>query len=63
MMNSKTIVGDQYFNEPKLRQRYALHGIPFLDWGPMTSWPNRAEAAVKLFNTYKQMEPNLKYVA
>eukprot|EP00975_Prorocentrum_lima_P070847 12934400-Prorocentrum_lima.AAC.1 len=49
MVNPKTIVGDKYCAEPKIQQCSTFHGVRFRGLGPMTPWPNRAEAAVKWF--------------
>ena len=49
------ICGDNYFHEDKFKQYYAYWGIKPIALGPNTPWPNRAEAAVKLFKHYAQI--------
>jgi len=47
--------GDSYFMENDLKEWHALHGIKPIELGPHTPWPNRAEAAVKLFKHCAQI--------
>ena len=47
--NPKAICADSYFMEPPYIQFYNTKGIKTIQLGPNTPWPNRAEAAVKLF--------------
>ena len=51
----KAVVGDNYFMEPDFRKWYDYHGIKPIELGANTPWPNRAEAAVKLFKHYSQI--------
>ena len=48
-LNPKYIVGDQGFSGQNLEAYYNRKGIKFISLGPQTPWPNRAEAAVRLF--------------
>ena len=48
-LNPKYIVGDQGFSGQNLEAYYNRKGIRFISLGPQTPWPNRAEAAVRLF--------------
>lgn len=48
-LNPKYIVGDQGFSGFELEAFYSRKGIRFVPLGPQTPWPNRAEAAVRLF--------------
>ena len=48
-LNPKYIVGDQGFSGQNLEAFYNRKGIRFISLGPQTPWPNRAEAAVRLF--------------
>ena len=48
-LSPKYIVGDQGFSGTELESFYNRKGIRFIPLGPHTPWPNRAEAAVKLF--------------
>ena len=48
-LNPKYIVGDQGFSGQTLEAFYNRKGIRFISLGPQTPWPNRAEAAVRLF--------------
>ena len=48
-LNPKYIVGDQGFSGQTLEAFYHRKGIRFISLGPQTPWPNRAEAAVRLF--------------
>ena len=48
-LNPKYIVGDQGFSGHNLEAYYNRKGIRFISLGPQTPWPNRAEAAVRLF--------------
>jgi len=69
----KAICGDNYFHEEEFKKWYQYHGIRPIELGPFTPWPNRAEAAVKLFKhyanilidsirRYETIEPSLKQV-
>ena len=44
----KAICADEYFTGDKLYPWFETLGIRIIRLGPMTPWPNRAEAAVKL---------------
>ena len=48
-LGPKYIVGDQGFLGTELEAFYNREGIRFIALGPQTPWPNRAEAAVRLF--------------
>ena len=48
----KTICADMAFTTDKFASFYRHHGIRPLPTGPGTPWPNRAEAAVRLFKLY-----------
>ena len=48
-LNPKYIVGDPGFSGQALEAYYNRKGIRFITLGPQTPWPNRAEAAVRLF--------------
>ena len=48
-LSPKYIVGDQGFSGTELEAFYNRKGIRFIALGPQTPWPNRAEAAVRLF--------------
>ena len=48
-LTPKYIVGDQGFSGTELESFYNRKGIRFSPLGPQTPWPNRAEAAVRLF--------------
>jgi len=48
-LSPKYIVGDQGFSGLELEAFYNRKGIRFIALGPQTPWPNRAEAAVRLF--------------
>ena len=48
-LNPKYFVGDQGFSGQTLEAFYNRKGIRFISLGPQTPWPNRAEAAVRLF--------------
>ena len=48
-LSPKYIVGDQGFSGTELEAFYNRKGIRFIPLGPNTPWPNRAEAAVRLF--------------
>ena len=48
-LSPKYIVGDQGFSGLELEAFYNRKGIKFISLGPHTPWPNRAEAAVRLF--------------
>ena len=43
------ICGDSYFHEDAFSRWYASENIKPIALGPNTPWPNRAEAAVKVF--------------
>ncbi len=45
----KSMVADMAFANGDMERFYAYWGIRFLATGPRTPWPNRAEAAVRLF--------------
>ena len=45
----KAVVGDQAFHTPSWETFYRTRGIKPVSIGPGTPWPNRAEAAVRLF--------------
>jgi hypothetical protein len=45
----KTVVGDMAFTTPEFRAFFAHKGISLLATGVRAPWPNRAEAAVRLF--------------
>ena len=51
----KAIVADNYFMEPDFKKWYSYNGIKPIELGANTPWPNRAEAAVKLFKHYAQI--------
>ena len=48
-LSPKYTVGDQGFSGLELEAFYNRKGIRFIALGPQTPWPNRAEAAVRLF--------------
>ena len=48
-LNPKYVVGDQGFSRQNLEAYHNRKGIRFISLGPQTPWPNRAEAAVRLF--------------
>ena len=48
-LSPKYIVGDQGFSGLELEAFYNRKGIRFIALRPQTPWPNRAEAAVRLF--------------
>ena len=48
-LSPKYIVGDQGFSGTELESFYNRKGNRFIALGPQTPWPNRAEAAVRLF--------------
>jgi len=54
-LRPKALCGDSYFMEPDFKEWYNFHGIKTIELGPHTPWPNRAEAAVKLFKHYSQI--------
>jgi len=54
-LKPRAICGDSYFMESDFKEWYAFHGIKPIELGPHTPWPNRAEAAVKLFKHYAQI--------
>jgi len=66
----KAVCADMAFHTPKSFQDfYRLHSVKPLPTGPATPWPNRAEAAVRLFKQFFQSlvhevlkNPNLKHV-
>ena len=45
----KSICGDMAFAGDKFQQLFKENGIKPIPTGPATPWPNRAEAAVRLF--------------
>ena len=47
--------GDSYFHEPQFLRWYAYKNIKPIALGPNTPWPNRAEAAVKVFKKHAQI--------
>ena len=54
-LTPKALCGDGYFMEPDFKEWYAFKGIKTIEFGPHTPWPNRAEAAVKLFKHYSEI--------
>ena len=48
----KYVFADSMFMTPKLETFYITHGIAAKPVGPMTPWPNRAEAAVRIFKQH-----------
>ena len=48
--NPKYIVADQAFMREELESYYIRQGIRPIALGPGTPWPNRAEAAIRMFN-------------
>eukprot|EP00435_Cladocopium_sp_Y103_P069455 s1543_g33.t1 len=48
-LNPKYIVADQAFMGPEMEDYYNRHNIRPISLGPGTPWPNRAEAAIRLF--------------
>ena len=48
-LSPKYIVGEQGFSGTEFEAFYNWKGIRFIALGPQTPWPNRAEAAVRLF--------------
>ena len=55
-LSPKYIVGDQGFSGTELEAFYNRKGIRFIALGPQTPWPNRAEAAVRLFKQQVRLE-------
>ena len=45
----KALVADMAFSGPTFQKFYAFHNIKYIPTGSYTPWPNRAEAAVRLF--------------
>jgi hypothetical protein len=45
----KSMVADQAFMSPSWLKFYSYHGIKPVSLGARTSWPNRAETAIRLF--------------
>ena len=45
----KALCGDMAFHTPSFTEYYRVHSIHPLPTGANTPWPNRAEAAVRLF--------------
>ena len=50
MIVPKALCGDSYFEPEEFQKYYHYKNIKFIPLGPHTPWPNRAEAAVKLFS-------------
>ena len=48
-LNPKYIVADQAFMGTEMEDYYNRHNIRPISLGPSTPWPNRAEAAIRLF--------------
>ena len=48
-LNSKHIVADQAFTGTEMEAYYSRHSIRLISLGPGTPWPNRAEAAIRMF--------------
>ena len=59
-MNPKYLVGDQGFMGTELESFYNRKNIRPITLGPGTPWPNRAEAAVRMYK--KQIALMLKAV-
>ena len=50
-LNPKYIVADQAFMGTEIEDYYSRHNIRPISLGPGTPWPNRAEAATRMFQT------------
>ena len=48
-LNPKYIVADQAFMGTEMESYYSRHNIRPISLGPGTPWPNRAEAAIRMF--------------
>ena len=48
-LNPKYIVADQAFMGTEMENYYSRHNIRPISLGPGTPWPNRAEAAIRMF--------------
>ena len=48
-LNPKYIVADQAFMSTEMEDNYSRHNIRPISPGPGTPWPNRAEAAIRMF--------------
>ena len=55
MAKPKALCADSYFHMEAFKRHYWTHNIQPIPLGPHTPWPNRAEAAVKLFKHYAQI--------
>ena len=54
-ISPKAVCGDQYFHNERIVKWYRYKNIKPIALGPHTPWPNRAEAAVKLFKHHAQI--------
>ena len=50
-IHPKAICGDDHFRKAKFNEFYTFNNIKPVPLGPWTSWPNRAETAVRLFKS------------
>ena len=56
-LNPKYIVADQAFMGTRMDDCYNRHNIRPISLGPGTPWPNRAEAAIRLFEKEVSLMP------
>ena len=60
-LNPKYTVADQFFMGIEMEDYYSRHNIRPVSLGPGTPWPNRAEAAIRMFK--KQVSQKLQRIS